>query len=84
MSTMNSYIRIVATRCSPGTWFVSGICVDTLYKGNTEDNNNSNNNNNALLEKFVALYSRRALAHIAPPNLLSYHYYAPRFTIIVK
>jgi len=25
MSTMNSYIRIVATRCSLGTWFVSGI-----------------------------------------------------------
>jgi len=25
MSTMNSYIRIVATQCSLGTWFVSGI-----------------------------------------------------------
>jgi hypothetical protein len=23
--TMNSYIRIVATHCSVGTWFVSGI-----------------------------------------------------------
>jgi hypothetical protein len=23
--TMNSYIRIAATRCSLGTWFVSGI-----------------------------------------------------------
>ena len=23
--TMNSYIRIVATQCSLGTWFVSGI-----------------------------------------------------------
>jgi hypothetical protein len=25
MSTMNSYIRIAATLCSLGTWFVSGI-----------------------------------------------------------
>jgi len=25
MSTMNSNIRIAATRCSLGTWFVSGI-----------------------------------------------------------
>jgi hypothetical protein len=25
MSTMNSYIRIVATRCSLGTWVASGI-----------------------------------------------------------
>jgi hypothetical protein len=25
ISTMNSYIRIVATQCSLGTWFVSGI-----------------------------------------------------------
>jgi hypothetical protein len=25
MSTMNSYIRIVATQCSLGLWFVSGI-----------------------------------------------------------
>jgi len=25
MSTMNSYIRIAATQCSLGTWFVSGI-----------------------------------------------------------
>jgi len=37
---MNSYIRIVATQCSLGTWFVSGIYVDTLHKGDTEDNNN--------------------------------------------
>jgi len=44
MSTMNSYIRIVATQCSLGTWFVSGICVDALHKGDTEDNNNNNNN----------------------------------------
>jgi hypothetical protein len=48
---MNSYIRIVATQCSVGTWFVSGIySVDTLRKGDTEDddddNNNNNNNNN--------------------------------------
>ena len=49
---MNSNTRIAATRCSLGTWFVSGICVDTLHKGDTEDDddddddNNNNNNNN--------------------------------------
>jgi hypothetical protein len=43
---MNSYIGIVATQCSLGTWFVSGICVDTLHKGDTENNNKNNNNNN--------------------------------------
>jgi hypothetical protein len=43
---MNSYIRIVATQCSLGTWFVSGnISLDTLHKGDTDDNNNNNNNN---------------------------------------
>jgi len=49
---MNSYIRIVATQCFLGTWFVSGICVDTLHKGDTEDdddNNNNNNNNNNII-----------------------------------
>jgi len=53
MSTMNSYIRIVATQCCLETWFVSGICVDTLHKGDTDDdddddddNNNNNNRNN--------------------------------------
>ena len=46
MSTMNSYIRIAATQYSLETGFVSGICVDTLPKGHTEDNNNNNNNNN--------------------------------------
>jgi len=43
---MNSYIRIAATQCSLGTWSVSGICVDTLHKEDTEDNNSNNNNNN--------------------------------------
>jgi hypothetical protein len=42
---MNSSIRIVVTQCSLGTWFVSGICVDTLHKGDTEDKINNNNNN---------------------------------------
>jgi len=31
--------------CSPGTWFVSGICMDTLHKGDEDDDNNNNNNN---------------------------------------
>jgi hypothetical protein len=38
---MNIYIRIVATQCSLGTWFVSGICVDTLHKGDTEDDDDN-------------------------------------------
>jgi len=59
---MNSYFRVVATQCSLGTWFVSGICVDTLHKGDTDDddddddnnnndddNNNNNNNNNNII-----------------------------------
>jgi hypothetical protein len=64
MSTMNSYIRIAATRCSIGKRFVSGICVDTLHKGDTyddddydyDDNNNNNNNNNNfcdMLQSFI-------------------------------
>jgi hypothetical protein len=44
---MNSDIRIVATQCSLETWFVSGISVDTLHKGDTEDNNNNNDNDTA-------------------------------------
>jgi len=44
---MNSYIRIVATHCSLGTWFVSGnISVDTLHKGATKDDDDDDNNNN--------------------------------------
>jgi hypothetical protein len=34
---MNIYIRIVETQCSLGTLFISGICVDTLNKGDTDD-----------------------------------------------
>jgi hypothetical protein len=38
---------------SLGTWFVSGICVDTLHKGENDDdddndNDDNNNNNNKL------------------------------------
>jgi hypothetical protein len=40
---MNSYIRIVATHCSIGTWFVSG---NTLHKGDTEDDDDDNKYNN--------------------------------------
>jgi hypothetical protein len=42
---MNSYIRIVATQCSLGTWFVS-VSVDTLHKGDTEDDDDDDDNNN--------------------------------------
>jgi heme/copper-type cytochrome/quinol oxidase subunit 3 len=57
---MNSYIRIVTTQCSVGTWFVSGICVDTLHEGGNEDNNNNNNNNVlwVLLRQEKGLFSR--------------------------
>ena len=49
---------MAATVYSLGTWFVSGMCVDTLHKGDNDDddeyyddyydydNNNNNNNNN--------------------------------------
>jgi patatin-like phospholipase/acyl hydrolase len=52
---MNSYIGIVATQCSLGTWFClrnMSVHIDTLHKGdieeedNDDDNNNNNNNNN--------------------------------------
>jgi hypothetical protein len=39
---MNSYIRIVATPCSLGTGFVSGI----LHKGDTDDDEDDDDNNN--------------------------------------
>jgi hypothetical protein len=47
MSTMNSNIRIVANTVFPRDMVcVRNISVDTLHKGDTEDNNNNNNNNN--------------------------------------
>jgi hypothetical protein len=44
---MNSNIRIAATQCSLWTWFVSGMSVDTLHKGDIDDDNNNNNNNSS-------------------------------------
>ena len=51
---MNNNDGMAATMYSLGTWFVSGMCVDTLRKGDDDDdddddNNNNNNNNNNLL-----------------------------------
>jgi len=46
MSTMNSYIRIVATVLPRDMVCLRNISVDTLHKGDTEDDNNNNNNNN--------------------------------------
>jgi hypothetical protein len=44
---MNSYIRIVATQCSLSDMVcLRNISVDTLHKGDTEDNNNDDNDNN--------------------------------------
>ena len=37
MCTMNSAYRIAATLYSLETWFVSGICVNTLHKGDGDD-----------------------------------------------
>ena len=34
---------------SLGKWFVSGICVDTLHKGDNDDDDNNSNNNNFLV-----------------------------------
>jgi hypothetical protein len=36
---------------SLGTWFVSGMCVDTLHKGeNDDDDDDDDNNNNNVLK----------------------------------
>jgi hypothetical protein len=54
--TINNNDSIAATIYSLGTWFVSGICVDTLLKGengdddNDDDNNNNNNNNTVKIK----------------------------------
>ena len=54
---MNSNIRIAATQCSLGTWFVYGI--DNLHKGDTEgddgdddDDDDDNNNSNFYVLNF--------------------------------
>jgi hypothetical protein len=55
MSTMNSYIRIVANTMFPRDMVcLRNISVDTLHKGDTEDNNN-NNNNNSDNNRFLLL-----------------------------
>jgi hypothetical protein len=46
MGTINSSDRIAATLYSLGTLFVSGICVNTLHKGDSDDDDDNNNNNN--------------------------------------
>jgi hypothetical protein len=42
---INIYIRIAATQCFLWTWFFfRNVSVDTLHKGDTEDDNDNNNN----------------------------------------
>jgi hypothetical protein len=56
MGTINSSDRIAAILYSLGTWFVSGICVNTLHKGDsifTNNNINNSNNNNNKYRMFV-------------------------------
>jgi hypothetical protein len=50
---MNSYIRIVATVFPRDMVCLRNISVDTLHKGDTEDNNNSINNNNNVQKTAV-------------------------------
>jgi hypothetical protein len=50
MSTINSSDRIAATLYSLGTWFVSGIYIYTLHKGDSDDGNNNNNNNTLAIQ----------------------------------
>jgi hypothetical protein len=45
MGTIHSSDRIAVTLYSLGTWIVSGICVNTLHKGDSVFTNNNNNNN---------------------------------------
>jgi hypothetical protein len=42
---MNSNIRIAATKCFLGTWFVSGIYIYLALRRYPYNNNNNNNNN---------------------------------------
>jgi hypothetical protein len=50
MGTIHSSDRIAATLYSLGTWFFSGICVNTLHK---EDSTFTNNNNNNIIHFFI-------------------------------
>jgi hypothetical protein len=43
MGTINSSDRIAATLYSLGILFVSGIYINTLHKGDSDNNNNNNN-----------------------------------------
>jgi hypothetical protein len=37
MGTINSSDRMAVTLYCLGTWFASGICVNTLHKGDSDD-----------------------------------------------
>ena len=43
------------------------ISVDTLHKGDTEDNNNNNNNNNSVEQCFLSEANSRPAAQLFPP-----------------
>ena len=42
--------RTAATMCTVETWFVSGIIVNTLYKGDNKDDDDDDDDNNKLIE----------------------------------
>jgi hypothetical protein len=44
--TINNKDRIAATMYPLGTWFVSGMCMDTLHKGDNDNDDDDDNNNN--------------------------------------
>ena len=48
----NCRYRTAATQYTLETWFVSGIIVNILYKGDNQYNNNNNNNNNNNTRKI--------------------------------
>jgi hypothetical protein len=46
MGAINRSDKIATTLYPLGTWFVSGICVNTLHKGDSDDDDDNNNNPN--------------------------------------
>jgi hypothetical protein len=56
MGTINSSDRIAATLYSLGTWFVSGIYIYKMHKGDSDDDDDNNNN---LLYNIQKLTTRK-------------------------
>jgi hypothetical protein len=87
MGTKNSSDRMAATLYCLGTLFVSGMCINTLHKGDSDDDNN-NNNNNFLSVCFSLLFSPvkdfRATDIYNQKNIILQHACSARFSVAGK